>query len=120
MNDFERRVTEQGEESLLGMDLAGLVVSVTLRCNQACVHCHVDGSPSRSETMSAEVMGKAASSVLLGTQPRQVHSPPSRPGSTRATRAPRPRATSAAVRPAEPEPSTTRSNPASCTRPPPS
>lgn len=56
MNDFERRLTEQGEESLRAIDLAALEVSVTLRCNQACAHCHVDSSPARYETMDPDVM----------------------------------------------------------------
>ena len=33
-----------------------MAVSVTLRCNQACAHCHVSSSPSRSEMMDAETM----------------------------------------------------------------
>jgi radical SAM/Cys-rich protein len=32
-----------------------LQVNVGYRCNQSCVHCHVDAGPSRSEEMSAEV-----------------------------------------------------------------
>ena len=58
MNDFESRAAEQGDKALHGIDLKALVVSVTLRCNQACVHCHVSSSPSRIETMTPEVMAK--------------------------------------------------------------
>src|SRR4051812_573967 len=32
-----------------------LQVNVGYRCNQSCVHCHVDASPHRSEEMSPEV-----------------------------------------------------------------
>jgi radical SAM/Cys-rich protein len=32
-----------------------LQVNVGYRCNQSCVHCHVDASPHRTEEMSAEV-----------------------------------------------------------------
>jgi radical SAM/Cys-rich protein len=34
-----------------------LQVNVGYRCNQTCVHCHVDASPYRTEEMSAEVVG---------------------------------------------------------------
>src|SRR5207244_1040173 len=33
-----------------------LQVNVGYRCNQTCVHCHVDASPYRTEEMSAEVI----------------------------------------------------------------
>jgi len=33
-----------------------LQVNVGYRCNQSCVHCHVNAGPSRSEEMSAEVI----------------------------------------------------------------
>src|SRR5512145_2846700 len=32
-----------------------LQINVGYRCNQSCVHCHVNAGPSRSEEMSAEV-----------------------------------------------------------------
>jgi radical SAM/Cys-rich protein len=55
-NDFERLACEQAGGMLRALDLQSLVVSVTLRCNQACSHCHVSSSPSRDETMAPEVM----------------------------------------------------------------
>ena len=33
-----------------------LQVNLTLKCNQACVHCHVDAGPKRTEQMSDEVI----------------------------------------------------------------
>ncbi|NQV09998.1 MAG: arsenosugar biosynthesis radical SAM protein ArsS [Cyanobacteria bacterium] len=33
------------------LDLRTLQVNITYRCNQACSHCHVDASPSRTESM---------------------------------------------------------------------
>src|SRR6266850_7003107 len=33
-----------------------LQVNVGYRCNQTCVHCHVDASPHRTEEMSAEIV----------------------------------------------------------------
>ena len=35
-----------------------LQVNVTLKCNQACLHCHVDSSPKRTEQMSKETINK--------------------------------------------------------------
>jgi MoaA/NifB/PqqE/SkfB family radical SAM enzyme len=32
-----------------------LQINVGYRCNQSCVHCHVDASPYRTEEMSAAV-----------------------------------------------------------------
>jgi radical SAM/Cys-rich protein len=55
-NEFEARVSESGSASLRALDLKSLTVSVTLRCNQACSHCHVSSSPSRQETMDANTM----------------------------------------------------------------
>ena len=69
MSDFEQYVAEQGAETPHGIELAALVVSVTLRCNQSCVHCHVGSSPSRRETMDTDVMARVveiASAVRPG------------------------------------------------------
>lgn len=33
-------------------------VNITSRCNQSCIHCHVDASPGREEEMSPEVIYK--------------------------------------------------------------
>lgn len=60
VSDFERRASAGREDGVRGIDLQALVVNVTLRCNQACRHCHVSSSPSRSETMTPEVMAKVA------------------------------------------------------------
>jgi radical SAM/Cys-rich protein len=58
VNDFELKVLEQGQGAMCAIDLRTLFVSVTLRCNQSCGHCHVSSSPSRCETMSPHVMAK--------------------------------------------------------------
>jgi len=67
MSDFEQRVAEEGAQDLRAVELAALVVNVTLRCNQACTHCHVGSGPSRDEVMGADVMSRVvevASAVL--------------------------------------------------------
>lgn len=50
---FAKREPLQGGLKPLG--LKTLQINVGKRCNQACVHCHVDASPVRTETMSEEV-----------------------------------------------------------------
>lgn len=35
-----------------------LQVNVTKLCNQACVHCHVDASPKRTEQISLELVDR--------------------------------------------------------------
>ncbi len=57
-DDFESRISEQGERALRGIDLNALAVSVTLKCNQACGHCHVSSSPARTEMMDADTMAQ--------------------------------------------------------------
>ncbi len=37
------------------VDLTTLQVNLGKRCNQACLHCHVDASPSRTESMSRPI-----------------------------------------------------------------
>ena len=41
---------------LVAGEIETLQVNVGLRCNQACLHCHVGASPTRSECMPPEVM----------------------------------------------------------------
>lgn len=68
---FESRISERGEEALCGVDLRALTVSVTLRCNQACAHCHVSSSPLRSEMMGAETMARVVD-VASDLRPRII------------------------------------------------
>jgi len=67
------------------------------------------GRPSRSAVRIRCAALAAASSALLGTQPVHRQSPPGRPASTAATLRPSLAASSAAISPAEPMPTTTRS-----------
>ena len=43
-----------------------LQVNVGYRCNQTCVHCHVDASPYRTEEMSAEIVDIVLAFVARG------------------------------------------------------
>lgn len=55
--DFEARLRASGVDlPPLGVDT--LQVNVTKLCNQACRHCHVDASPSRTEMLSPEGVEK--------------------------------------------------------------
>ncbi len=58
MNSFEQRILEHSDGASRAMELTSLVVSVTLRCNQSCIHCHVASSPRRTEVMGLEVMAR--------------------------------------------------------------
>jgi hypothetical protein len=55
VSDLAPKVSEGGDRTFRGVDLRTLLVSVTLRCNQSCSHCHVQGSPSRHETIGPAV-----------------------------------------------------------------
>ncbi|RME92306.1 MAG: radical SAM/Cys-rich domain protein [Candidatus Hydrogenedentota bacterium] len=43
-------------ERLKASSLKTLQMNITYRCNQACSHCHVDASPTRTEMMDLETM----------------------------------------------------------------
>jgi radical SAM/Cys-rich protein len=50
---FSKR--EPIQPGLIPLSLKTLQINVGKRCNQACVHCHVDASPVRTESMSEEI-----------------------------------------------------------------
>lgn len=56
MNDFERRIAELGHHGLRSHAIEILQVNLGLRCNQQCIHCHVQASPLRTEMMDWPVM----------------------------------------------------------------
>lgn len=55
--DFEYKLNANNLD-LTPISIETLQVNVTLKCNQACLHCHVDSSPKRTEQMSKETMDK--------------------------------------------------------------
>lgn len=67
MSEFEQLLRDIGGGAVLrALDLSVLLVSLTLRCNMACGHCHVSSGPARTETMPRDVMDRVvdiASSV---------------------------------------------------------
>ena len=57
MNDFEKRIAAQhGHEGLFSDTINTLQVNLGLKCNQQCLHCHLECSPERKEMMEWPVM----------------------------------------------------------------
>jgi len=56
MNDFEKQIADIGGAGLHALDIETIQVNVGLRCNQECVHCHLDSSPRRTEVMEWPIM----------------------------------------------------------------
>ncbi|MBD3266371.1 radical SAM/Cys-rich domain protein [bacterium] len=58
MNAFEQKIQEITGHDLFSAEIDTIQVNVGLKCNQACVHCHVASSPQRTEIMAWETMGR--------------------------------------------------------------
>jgi len=56
MNNFERQIASINEDGLLSLDIDTLQVNMGLRCNQQCIHCHLEASPRRREMMEWPTM----------------------------------------------------------------
>lgn len=57
MNDFEKKIAAQQEtEGLFSDTIETLQVNLGLKCNQQCLHCHLECSPERNEMMEWPVM----------------------------------------------------------------
>jgi len=66
MQNFENnfQFAEKIQQESIGfqpLSIQTLQLNITKLCNQACVHCHVDASPRRRESMSDEVMDRILS-----------------------------------------------------------
>lgn len=55
-DEFERLVTDSTGRPLGGLSIDTVQVNITLRCNLACHHCHVESSPKRAEEMTWQTM----------------------------------------------------------------
>jgi len=55
VTQFDARVRQATGAGLTAVRIATLQVNLGKRCNQACRHCHVDASPTRTEVMGDEV-----------------------------------------------------------------
>ena len=58
MNDFDKHVNEHCGKALRSVDISTIQVNLGFLCNQKCRHCHVEGSPERTEVMSWDTMGR--------------------------------------------------------------
>ncbi len=56
MNDFEKQIAKIDREGLHSLKIETLQVNLGLRCNQQCVHCHLEASPQRIEMMQWPTM----------------------------------------------------------------
>lgn len=54
MNEFDKKIGGP----LKAADINILQVNVGLKCNQSCIHCHLECSPGREELMSRETMDR--------------------------------------------------------------
>ncbi|MBT8439202.1 MAG: arsenosugar biosynthesis radical SAM protein ArsS [Gammaproteobacteria bacterium] len=50
--------------SLERRSIQTLQVNLGLKCNQSCIHCHVDAGPKRTEMMSDEVLGQVVEYLI--------------------------------------------------------
>lgn len=56
MNIFEKRIEAVTGGGLHSVEIETVQVNLGLRCNQRCVHCHVEASPQRPEMMEWPIM----------------------------------------------------------------
>jgi radical SAM/Cys-rich protein len=56
MNDFEKQVAGINGQGLHSQEIGTIQVNLGLRCNQQCIHCHLEASPLRTEMMHWDVM----------------------------------------------------------------
>lgn len=56
LNNFSREVRQVLGHDLKGAAVQAIQVNLGLRCNLKCRHCHVEGSPKRTEIMNWETM----------------------------------------------------------------
>ena len=53
--DFDRLLREERGAPLTAADIRTMQINVGYRCNQQCVHCHLEAGPDRTEQMDGEV-----------------------------------------------------------------
>jgi len=56
MNNFEKQISGTDRIGLYSLKIETLQVNLGLRCNQQCVHCHLEASPLRREMMDWPTM----------------------------------------------------------------
>jgi len=61
--DFNEKLAAHGTELRRAAGVETLQVNVGKLCNQACQHCHVDASPTRTEIMTGEVIEQVVAAL---------------------------------------------------------
>ena len=67
---FHKKVLSVYSKPLQAMEVSTLQVNVGYRCNLTCKHCHVEGSPARTEMMDKETIDSVL--AVLAEQPIRV------------------------------------------------
>ena len=71
MNTFEEIIARHGYDGLHSEEIGTMQVNLGLKCNQQCVHCHVEAGPWRTETMTRPMMEMVIEAAAR-TRPRLV------------------------------------------------
>jgi len=71
MNQFEKMAAQGNGDGLYADGVRIMQVSVGLRCNQSCAHCHLAASPLSEEMMAWPVMEKVLE-IARSAEPRTV------------------------------------------------
>ena len=66
MNDFERQIGGIDEDGLRSLKIETIQVNLGLRCNQQCMHCHLEASAHRTEMMEWPTMQLVLQAVRSG------------------------------------------------------
>lgn len=72
MNTFDKRLQELNLYPLTAEGISTLQVNLGYKCNLACTHCHVEGSPHREEMMPLNVMIKVLDILLKHSEIKTV------------------------------------------------
>ena len=70
-HDFDATLAAAGTPRLRRAAVTTLQINVGKRCNQACLHCHVDAGPKRTEIMNEAVAERLLE--LLGPHQGALH-----------------------------------------------
>jgi sulfatase maturation enzyme AslB (radical SAM superfamily) len=73
MNAFEKQIAGVDDDGLLSLDIDTLQVNMGLRCNQQCIHCHLEASPRQREMMEWPTMQLIVAAYYLGLSPALIH-----------------------------------------------
>ena len=71
MNDFDQKVQEVTGSTLHACGIKILQANIGLRCNNSCLHCHLEAGPSRTEMMEWNTM-EAVVNIARQVKPELV------------------------------------------------